>query len=244
MTRLLLNVLLVALLLTVYSDRALPAGLYELPVLALHAKTVTKLGAMCTTQTPNAQGLNCMSYTTDWGLFTGTYVYIVVGHGPDEGVAGTSFGIDYDPQLHAVDYVNFTQCADGEALPNDGGNGDFPAAGGGMQIAWDICQQQIFDVQGVHAVVGAIYMYAYVSDVMSVTPNNNLPGGLELAVTTCPGDTIDILDELAFDPYLVRFTLGAIQFGPGNAGYTPCHLVPVLPTTWGKIKSRYSVTHR
>lgn len=230
--------LLGALCLTSSADRAWTADYWELPRFALHAKAVAKVNATCTTESPNAEGLPCYAYTTRWPKWMGTYVYIVVGQGPDAGVAGASFGIDYNPAIHALGYINFIQCADGDAFPNDGGNGDFPAADGGMRITWDTCQQQIIGLQGVHAVVGAIYMYSYGDDVMSITPNNNLSSGPELAVVTCPGVTIQIIDELAWDPSLVPLMLGRVGFGT-EWGYTPCYPVPVLPTTWGKIKSRY-----
>jgi hypothetical protein len=142
------------------------------------------------TRFPNP--LPCTSYTTDAPVGAGV-VYVVVADAGSEGVAAVSFGIDYHggsstPTNTGIDpqFVTWTPCADGVSFPNsDGVHGLFPQPGGGLRITWDSatsCQREIIGSDGVHAVVGVFYVYAYSSDVLRVTPNNNLQGGPELAI--------------------------------------------------------------
>ena len=137
------------------------------------------------TNTPDP--LPCRDYTVTAPMGQGT-VYVVIGRAGLEGVAGASFGINYsgtnsvgiDPR-----YVTWTPCADGPQFPsNDGVHGDFPQPGGGIRICWNStsCQTQIISIDGVHAVIGSLYVYAYSPDQLQITPNYNVQAGIpELA---------------------------------------------------------------
>jgi flagellar hook capping protein FlgD len=180
---------------------------------------------------PNYDSLPCGQYTVDAPLGAST-VYMVIGQAGTEGVAAASFGIDYDgrvDQQTGIDpqYVSFIQCATGLPFPNDGGFGEFPAPKGGIRITWnspDACATQVIGSSGVHAVIGALYVYAYSADLLRMTPNNNLGTGPELSVYDCTA-TPQLTDLLALG-LPVESLLGRVQFGTGTGGYTPCSATP------------------
>lgn len=240
MKRVLLIVSLVsAVSLILSASTALAVAPNDLPRFALYIKSVAKVGALCTTQPPTT---DCSTWgpNTTWPTFTGGYAYVVVGQASVNGVEGASFGVTYDPALHALDYVNWVQCGDGLSFPNDGGNGDFPMPDGGIRMTNYPCFANNTGPNGDQKALGAIYMYAYASDVMSLTENLNLASGPELQVADCAGVLIDNTLELSFDPSLIPLTLGRIQFGAGSGGYTPCGVVLTKETTWGKVKTMYN----
>lgn len=184
------------------------------PVLALHVQAPPSKAALtCTSAAPT---LPCSRYLTRAESGTGRYVYLVVAHGdPVSGVGGVSCGIDYDQDLGAgVDLISWILCADGLEFPNSGGNGPWPAAGGGNRITWLTCQHDEIPPDGVHAVVGAFYVYAYGEGDLSVTPNNNLLSGPELAIVNC-------FSALQLVP---SADVGRVAFSPGalRAGKNPC----------------------
>ena len=178
---------------------------------------------------PNYDHIPCNEYTVNGPLGAST-VYIVAGQAdPTEGVGAVSFGIDYDGrygQGTGIDpqYVSFVMCADGLTFPNNGGFGDFPAPKGGARITWNLpnsCQREVIGSHGVHAVIGAFYVYAYSPDLLRVTPNNNLCCGItELGVANCLGGFTNLIDM--FPPDQVSSLLGRVQLGEGTGGYTPC----------------------
>jgi len=197
-----------------------------------------------TTSTPNP--LPCTNYTTS-GYAAGT-IYIVIGRAGLEGVAAASFGIDYsggngvgiDPQ-----YVAWTPCADGPQFPNnDGVHGDFPQPGGGLRICWKggSCQTQVIGGNGVHAVVGSLYVYAYSPSSLRLTPNNNLALGPELAIDDCSGGHTDLIQ--IWGQSYASTLVGRIDFG-GGPGYTPCLLYAPntrsVSLSWGRIKNLYGL---
>ena len=196
-----------------------------------------------TTTTPNP--LPCTSYTTVAGAPAGQ-VYIVIGRAGTEGVAAASFGVNYSGTTPGVgidpQYVTFTVCADGLSFPNnDGVHGDFPQPGGGTRITWNnstSCQTQVIGSAGVHAVVGCFYIYAYSADVLQITPNNNLQGGVpELAVANCAGVTTDLYQ--IWGASISNQLCGSVGVG-GSSGYNPCLLTATGKSTWGKIKAKYT----
>ena len=134
MKRLLLIVTVVSAVSLILSASAVFAiAPNDLPRFALHIKTVTKLGALCTTQPHN--NIDCVSFNIHyWPLYTPGYAYVVVGQAPAAGVEGASFGITYNPSAHSLGYVSWTQCGGGLTFPNDGGNGDFPQPDGGVRM--------------------------------------------------------------------------------------------------------------
>ena len=191
---------------------------------------------------PNFDNIPCEQYTVTGPVLAGSTVYVVAGHVDPIGISAASFGVDYsgssgtgiDPAFSA-----WTACADGLGFPNDGGNGDFPKPKGGIRITWTLpsCGNQT--VNGVvHAVIGAIYVYAYSADVLKLTTNNNLQGNIpELAVADCSGTSYDLIAIIGAN--FIPQILGRVQFGAGSQGYTPCGVVPTRPTTWGKIKTQF-----
>lgn len=193
---------------------------------------------------PNYDNIPCTDYTLT-GPLAGSQIYVVIARDQD-GVSGASFGVDYngrpEPGVPAngidPDFASWTLCSDGLSFPNDGGFGEFPKPKGGIRLTWNTCATQT--VAGkVHAVTGTFYIYAYAEDVMRLTPNNNLLSGPELAVTNCGGQETKLTDFLS--PTLIDAVLGRVHIGgDGSQGYTPCGVVPIEPTTWGKVKTLYS----
>ena len=242
------------------------AGPHDNARFALHVKnnfsptkTITSLEAY--SPAPSAAvgsagtGPDCLSYAVTRGTneFPGPHVFLVLGQGGGIGFIGASCGIDYDgtgdpvPAYNGTGispaFVTFTLCTDGLSFPNGPDNpgpyeGEFPSPAGGLRVTWSTCQNIDQGGIGVHSTIGAFYVYAYGEDVLRVTPNNNLQSGAELGISTCGGGTTNLLD--VFPPEVVGATMGAVHFGgDGSQGYTPCGVVPVLPSTWGKIKQQY-----
>lgn len=197
---------------------------------------------------PNWDNLPCTDYEVMQGLqvFKGPDVFLVVGQAGLVGIAGASCGVNYIPgggPGNGIDanFATFINCSNGLYFPNDGPNGTWPAPGGGVRLTWEDCQNEVIGGRGVHAVLGAFYVYAYSDDVLELTPNNNLTSGPELAVTACGGGTTDFMQTV--DPSLLPAILGRVQFGAGRdglIGFTPCNdIVSTQVTTWGNIKSLY-----
>jgi hypothetical protein len=196
---------------------------------------------------PNYTNTSCLEYTLDRCPMGPGQVYVVIARAGSEGIAGASFGISYsgsmgvgiDPQ-----YVTWTPCADGLSFPNnDGVHGDFPQPGGGLRVTWNTSNgcpavtQQVIGGYGAHAVVGSFYIYALSDDVLRLTPNNNLQGGVpEVAIANCTGETTDLIAH--WGPFYGNYLMGRIGFG-NQAGWQPCEFFPVAATTWGKVKSMY-----
>ena len=202
---------------------------------------------------PNYTDLPCHSYTVSAPLGAGQ-VYVVIGRAGSDGVAAASFGVTYNGSTGmGIDpaHVTWTPCADGLSFPSsDGVHGNFPQPGGGLRITWNnttSCQTEIFPTGGVHAVVGAFYVYAYSNDALRLTPNNNIPGGPEAAVSNCAGVTTDLIDIWGLR--CIPVIMGRIDFGIGS-GYNPCFIdqypcltTPVTPSTWGTLKAKYKEGH-
>jgi hypothetical protein len=186
---------------------------------------------------PNYDHIPCSQYTVNAPL-GGSTVYLVLGQAdPAEGVSGASFGIQYTgtsggngfpPSGISPRWVTFTSCAAGN-YTDDGG---FPGPGGGLRMWWgypspEACQREVIGSEGVHAVVGSFYVYAYSSALFRVTPNTSLYCcGPELGVASCVGidnssvamtNLLDLFTLQEIDPFL-----GRVQFGTGTGGYTPC----------------------
>jgi len=215
-------------------------------------KTVSRLCDDLSTETiepnysPNYTHTSCWEYNLTAALGA-SEIYVVIAHAGLEGVAAASFGVDYagragqhvgiDPAL-----TQWTGCANGLQFSNSGGNGEFPAPGGGLRITWllpNSCANEVIGNAGVHAVVGAFYIYAYSADIMRLTPNNNLiSGGPELAVASCLGQTTDFLQ--IWPPNIIYQFLAKVGIG-GAPSSDPCadHFQDTSFTTWGKLKTHY-----
>jgi len=220
---------------------AAAAGPHDFARFALEAKdpfSPTKSMGLCGpgSYDPNAQGTPCPDYDVTRPIREnpGPLLYLVVAQLGSVGITGASCGIDYTGGSGSgVDpaFVTWTGCTDGLEFPNAGPNGDWPAPGGGIRIAWITCQNQQVSVYGVHAVLGCFYVYAYSEAAFKVTPNNNLSSGPELAVTACGGGTTDLLTA-------------TVQFGGYDQAWNPCGEWPwwdvsIRETTWGRLKRQY-----
>ena len=218
---------------------------------ALHRQafvTPSKTETLCTTYSPNATFTPCQSYVTTGPIAAASHVYMVVAHGGNEGISGVSFGINYHGGLNSPSgagldpaLVTVTWCADGLAFPTDGGNGEFPRPQGAVRVTWNnetSCQLQVNGDEGVHAVIGALYCYAYSADQLQLTTNNlDFSGIPVLAIADCAGITTDLVHVWSYA--IVQQLLGRVDFGEGP-GYNPCLFTPTAPSTWGKMKSRYN----
>lgn len=205
-------------------------------------------GSVCDPRPAGFDQQECTTYTTA-GITNeqpGPNVYIVAGQGSETlGIKGVSFGIDYNGRetnpgvgINPL-FVAYTNCTDGIPFLQTGPNGEFPAPGGSLRVTWQTCQNTVIGGSGVHALVGALYVYVYSADTLKVTPNMNLTQApfSEFSVTDCMTITVDILPFVA--PDLIDNLGGRIVFGGGD-GFTPCGVVNTQPTTWGKIKDRYT----
>ena len=230
MKRVLTIAVLTAAVCVAFAGVTFAAGTQDGSVVALHAKAHA-LKNYCLA--PNAPLIACSQFTKTWPVGSSSDVYLIVAKAQQApGVAGVSCGIMYNPAIGGgVDVYQTYLCADLE-FTNAGAYGEWPRAGGGNRITWvstTNCQRTLYGTEGVQAVAEAFYVYAYSPDMFSVTPNNNLVSGPELAVADCAASTT-YLPLTGFG--------GAIGFG--QPGYNPCtDMVPVEPATWGKIKSQF-----
>jgi hypothetical protein len=199
---------------------------------------------------PNYTNTPCDQYVVSQCPLGPGQVYVVVAGAGNDGLAAASFGVNYSGSNGAgIDprFILWTPCADGLAFPNnDGVHGDFPQPGGGLRITWNApssCQFESIVPYGVHAVIGVFYVYAYSDDVFRLTPNNNLQTGHEAAVANCAGIETNLFDVFPVW-YVENWTMGRVGFG-AQSGYTPCpRPLPVVTTTWGKMKSTYKSDRR
>lgn len=201
---------------------------------------------------PNYSNLPCGSYSTYRSPLGSGQVYVVIAKAGAEGVSAASFGVAYGGSTgQGIDpaYVTWTSCTDGLSFPNnDGVHGDFPQPGGGIRITWNnatSCQSESISNFGVHAVVGVFYVYACSDDVLRLTPNYNLQGGVpEAAVSNCAGSTTDLVQVWGLQNVL-QYHMASVGFGnawgcnPCQIDGPPCGVVPVNPTTWGRMKTMY-----
>ena len=74
---------------------------------------------------------------------------------------------------------------------------------------------------GVHAVTGALYVYAYTEDVLRLTPNETLQLGPELGTLSCDNVFTNLVDSHRAED--IPRLCGRVHFGgDGSRGYTPC----------------------
>jgi len=202
------------------------------PKVALHVtNATTKSGTICTSWSPNSFHTSCSQYVVDGPLRLNKLVYLVYTQVDSPyfqgGITGISLGIEYNGNAgQGVDVSGWTLCSDGLEYPNAGPRGDWPAAGGGNIVTWITCQESRIGNDGVHAVIGALSVYAYSGDQLRVTPNRNLEAGSTFAIANCGGveqrpDTLKTLGRAGF----------------GIRGFNPCTAVPtgvdeIVPATY------------
>jgi hypothetical protein len=212
---------------------------------AMHIQAhAQKTALVCTSESPNdtttGAATACSDYVVDYPTLLGGDMYVVIAQADSDGVSATSFGIEYDDEnTVGVDVGGFVPCISG--LPFFSDDPKWPASGSGARFTWLLpndCQSQVIEPDGVHAVVGAFYVYAYSTDTFLLTPNRTLLSGPELAIATCNAG-----NEHQFDTDNVT-RAAWVSFGETVApGCNPCLAfcaTPVEQSTWGKIKSRYT----
>ena len=220
--------------------------------IALHRKATTSNPAsICTSYSPNEDLLLCSQYTVTGPAPGASLVYVVAALAdPEAGVREVSIGIDYDgrdqssgnpgePHGIAPLFTQFNSCANGLLYSDDGGFGDWPKPKSGLHITWMECRTDMIGGT-THAVVGALYVYAYSEDVLRITPNNvRYDDRSELRVVDCLGGNTDLLP--LYPPQLWESLTGRVHLGgDGSQGFNPCAAVPVNSSSWGRMKARYS----
>jgi PKD repeat protein len=132
-------------------------------------------------------------------------VYLVVAQADAAfGIKALSCGVDYGA---ANLFVSWTFCADGLEFPA----GSWPAPGGGNRMTWETCQNSTIGSDGVHAVAGVFYVYAYSEDRFEIT-RHNLIFPPELQVVDCSSGVTDLPDS----------ALSSVFMGTSEQGVNPC----------------------
>lgn len=204
------------------------AGTLDNIKLALHLEPHSGK-AHCTTNAPTEFGCNnylaASNLVVNGNTNTSYDMYIAALDVPVTGIAGMEFGLSYNGNTAA--YTTYL-CADqefaGEGWPHDNGVNT---------ITWIGCQNTVdpTDPQGeVAAVAYAIYIYAYSTDTICITPKSN--SGVLGAADCAAGNS----------SLLVQYPLNMGCVGLGLLGFSPCEVFysPVEETTWGAIKSQFA----
>jgi hypothetical protein len=181
----------------------------------------------------------CSSFVTKGQLLTPYDLFIVAAQGDSLGVSGISFGIAYsNPTASGVDIVGgtFYLCASGLQFPS----ANWPASGEGNVITWNTvvrCGTTLIPPDGIHGTVGGFYVYAYSDDRFIITEHTQL-GNPSLKVSNCQG-----IERVITAPDAAGYvTFNGTAYGTGcNPCIENCDAkIPVEPTTWGEMKTRYS----
>ena len=162
----------------------------------------------------NAPAIPCSDYAVAGQTRVGYDLYLVANAPSGSGVTGAILGIDYNGAFgQGVDALGWTSCGDLD-FPGNG----WPQAGGGNVITWTQanCQTQTlpgFESDGVHALLGAVYVYAYSPDLLRVT-ERTFTELQELQVSDCALNVAD----------LPLSAVGKVAFTGGGQqdGYNPC----------------------
>jgi len=203
------------------------ASAYTLPKARLSFHVQPYLAKRPKTCVPHEAGgaaptdLSCPFFEGNGEIKTPYTVYLVVTYADtSSGVAGVQFGIDYDPRDgEGIDILGWTRCSDNE-FASPGPNGAWPSAGSGLIAIWNIagnCQRGVVPghlEEGVHAVVGAFYVFAYEADVLRVTPDYPRPGN---------DQRYAVVDCRAISTELQETAMPTATFGdPGEKPCNPC----------------------
>jgi hypothetical protein len=210
------------------------AGTQDGPVIALHVQAHTTKNE-CTA----LESIPCTQYNTTWPVMVPADVYLVVARAQDgPGVAALQCGITYNPAMGVnggVDVQTWDACSH-LAFLLDGPNGSWPASESGLMLIWamDDCQRTVIAPDGVHAMAGVLYVYAYSPDVLQVQ-------AIQPCESPCMYTGLGVLDCTDWLTYtdILPTAAGAIGFG-GLPGFNPCaESIPVAPTTWGNLKHQF-----
>jgi len=183
---------------------------------------------------------DCREAVTSAGTLTtpaeGPYyfVYLLAGKGSTPaGVSGLRVGVTYQGGAGngsndhvGIDVLAWRSCATLDEITP--GLPVWPAPGSGITILWDLpenCQEHETPI------AGYFYLGAYSADIMSLIGD---PATGDATIRNCEAGMIG-LDESQ--------DLGSAAFSVPGAGCNPCDAacddMPVLPTTWGGIKSLF-----
>ena len=187
--------------------------------LILHAEPHTKGGGSCEgVNTPpcNADSSN-VATSVQSGAGYDVYVF-VLDFDLALGISSVSFGLDYDnASSSGLDVLTWASCSD---LSFD--DPSFPDSGTGTVLTWDAqanCQNTVpngdYGGEG-GALVGAMYVHAYDTDVLSITA---APNQGALLVARCDGSEAEL-----------RESRSAGKLGFGEGGYDPCY--PYSPMSY------------
>ena len=134
---------------------------------------------------------------------------------PGDGINGVRFGIDYNnARGQGLDIFGSRICTDGFTFPMEGPNGDWPAAGSGNTITWYTCQSNERPPDGVHAVIGSFYVYAYASDHFRII-EPPAPQPLRMSVVSCSGASAEL-------PSTAGGVVAFVVPTSIDPGYNPC----------------------
>jgi hypothetical protein len=176
---------------------------------------------------PAPADLPCTEFESS-AQFKGAYdVYLLVtGADSSAGIAGVSCGIDYRQEPgEGVDVFAWTLCGSNE-IRGQGPNGMWPNAGGGNMILWQPprhCQRRPvpgFENQGVHAIAGAFYLYAYSADTLRVTANETRADLERFSVADCVAIETELQDAVMGEAHFIS--------EEGTKGCNPC-MTPCAP---------------
>ncbi|NNF08075.1 MAG: choice-of-anchor D domain-containing protein [Candidatus Eisenbacteria bacterium] len=184
------------------SYSALPPGSQTNAKLALHIKS-----AAVKQRCAAIDALPCSQYVTSGAIQTGYDVYIVAANASIAfGIGGMEFAIDYDGAAGSgLDIFGWERCSDLEFPSNT-----WPASGEGTILTWATCEETEISTEGVHAIGGAFYVYAYSQDEFNIIPRP-VANGL-IAVADCEGGQTEVPSS----------QVGSLTFGSGTPGCNPC----------------------
>jgi hypothetical protein len=157
----------------------------------------------------------CDDITVNGALSATRYDVYVVAVDVDA-IAGVRYGITADGPLF---FYGWTKCTDFE-IPSPGWPG----------VDEDNAQTWSTEQAGPHVTVGIFDMYAYSGTTTFSTTVDSRIGNAEFCDLTQPSPICNDVTGAGF--------FGTIGFD-GTDGVNPCG-VPVMPTSWGKLKAMYS----
>ena len=195
------------------------AGSSLTPKALLHVTSLPSKNSnftVCSVESPTSKGIPCSDYVVEAPVGQNLLAYIVVAQVDTPlatGIRGVALGLEYNGnEGQGVDVYGWTLCGD---LQFDN---MWPQSGGGNVVTWVNCQGTRIGSDGLHTVVGALWVYAYSADQLKITPNRKL-GIPELALADCDGRQIN-LDSTAAS--------GWAGFGmPGRNPCVACEAIPV-----------------
>jgi hypothetical protein len=191
----------------------------------------------------------CSEFVTNAEIGTDVDVYLVIVTDDSSGISAARFGVAYDCEPGVgVDVLGWTECISGYSFPST--SPPWPEPGSGTTVVWDSddCQNTFVGDDGIHALVGVFRLFAYDgSSAFLITPYYASEAN-PLAISDCQGQVTNV------HPDFYGCYVGILLFGSSQPGWNPCvnnlHCegwgrpepcdgTPVLPSTWGRIKTLY-----